>query len=104
MVGKKFDIGKTRMELLPFDALEEVAKILSFGAIKYGPNSWQNLPDAEDRYMGALLRHISAHKQGEVYDPESGISHLAHAACNALFLLHFQIKGGKDGRLAGEGD
>jgi hypothetical protein len=90
MEGLKYDGGKLPMNLLPFDALEAVARVLGHGAVKYGPNNWQALENAEERYEAALIRHLSAHKKGEVTDPESGLSHLAHMACNALFLLHFQ--------------
>ena len=88
----KFDGDKTRMELLPFDALEEVAKVLTFGAKKYEANSWQTLANAEQRYKGALLRHYAAMDQGEQLDDESGLLHAAHMACDALFLLHFEIE------------
>lgn len=90
---RKSDAGKPRMGLLPFDSLEAVADILTFGAEKYGPRTWQTIEAPEDRYLDALLRHLSAHAQGEDLDPESQRLHLAHAACNALFLLHFALKG-----------
>ena len=39
----KYDKGKVRMELLPFDCLTEMAKVLTFGAEKYRENSWQTV-------------------------------------------------------------
>lgn len=86
--GKKYDSGKLRYDLVPFQALDDVVQVLTFGAEKYGPNNWQQLDQAHDRYFAAALRHLSKHQQGEVVDPESGLSHLAHAACCVLFLLH----------------
>jgi hypothetical protein len=80
------------MDLLPFEALEEIARVLTYGAKKYAPNNWQKVPDAKERYEAALLRHFSAHKRGEKNDPESGLSHLAHVGCNALFLIWLQDK------------
>jgi hypothetical protein len=88
MEGKKFDTGKLRWDLLPLDCIEEVVKILTFGANKYGPNNWQGVE--EDRYFAALMRHLSASRQGEMNDSESGLSHLSHAMCNILFLLWFE--------------
>lgn len=85
-VGRKFDLDKPRMDLLPFDALLEVSKVLALGASKYGDDNWR-LVEPVSRYEAALLRHLAAHKMGEVNDLESGLSHLAHVACNALFLL-----------------
>lgn len=81
--------GKPRWELLPLELVEDVVKVYTFGAEKYAENSWQNLDDGYRRYKAALLRHIVAYEKGEVTDPESGLPHMAHAAWNALALLHF---------------
>jgi len=86
--GRKFDEDKLRWDLLPIDCVEDVVKILTFGAKKYGPNNWQGV-DA-DRYFAALMRHLSASRQGELNDIESGLSHLSHALCNVVFLLWFE--------------
>jgi hypothetical protein len=83
----KFDDGKPRWELLPFDAVGAVVDVLTFGAKKYAPNSWRALENGRERYTGALLRHLVAWNAGEQIDPESGLHHLAHVACNALFLV-----------------
>lgn len=93
--GMKYDGGKPRMDLLLSgcpNALEQVSQILTFGAQKYAAHSWQTVPQGEDRYLAALLRHLTAHGKGEVNDPESGMSHLAHAACNALFILELEAR------------
>ena len=89
--GMKFDEGKAPMNLLPFDSLEAVAKVLDYGARKYAPNNWQLVDNGIERYSAALLRHLSAFLQGESLDKESGLSHLSHVACNALFLVHFEL-------------
>ena len=83
----KHDIGKTRYDLLPPEALEAVARVLTFGAKKYGDRNWEKGLDY-DRIFAAAQRHMWAHHGGEKLDPESGLSHLAHAACNLAFLLH----------------
>ena len=82
----KNDNGKSRMDLLPFDALKGVSDVLTFGANKYTPNGWKDVPDAGPRYEAALLRHFAAIKTGEHNDPETGPPHIYHVACNALFL------------------
>jgi hypothetical protein len=65
-----------------------VVAVLSFGSTKYTPNGWQREEDgAADRYYAAVLRHLVAWRRGEATDPESGLPHLAHAACGLLFLL-----------------
>ena len=94
--GLKYDTDKPRMDLLPFEALEEVAKVLTFGAKKYADNSWQKVENAERRYLAAMLRHLAASEKGEIYDAESGLTHAAHMATNALFILWFEIQKGKE--------
>ncbi len=89
--GVKYDAGKSRWELLPFDALEVVAQILTQGAVKYGDRNWEQGIDF-DRLLGATLRHLSARAQGEVYDRESKLNHLAHAACETLFALALELR------------
>lgn len=93
--GKKFDEGKLRWLLLPLVAVREVVRVLEFGAKKYGADNWQGLPNAEDRYLNACLRHIVAYREGEVLDHESGLHHLAHAACCLLFVIYLDKRGKK---------
>lgn len=98
MEGRKDDQGKPRMELLPGDALNEIAKVLSFGAAKYTSRNWER-GMKWGRPFGALMRHMWAWWQGEDKDAETGLSHLAHAACCILFLLSYELrKTGEDDR------
>ncbi len=90
--GKKNDLGKTRYDLVPPLALEEYAKVLTFGAEKYAPDNWRYVPDANDRYFAAAQRHIWAYKRGEIVDQESGLSHLAHAICCLVFILEVDLE------------
>lgn len=84
----KADAGKLRPSLL-FDgmpnALLAVTAVLSYGAQKYEAHSWKGVDPA--RYEDAKERHNLARRAGERFDEESGLLHLAHEACNALFLL-----------------
>ncbi|WGH49945.1 hypothetical protein [Pseudoalteromonas phage vB_PtuP_Slicky01] len=80
------------MELLPLVALESIAEVLTFGAAKYADDGWKHLEGAEGRYLGALLRHLTAIERGEVLDPESGLPHISHVACNSMFLTYFKLK------------
>lgn len=83
--GLKYDCGKDPWHLLPIEEVEDIVKVLAYGAEKYGPNNWQNVEPAE-RYYAAAIRHLVAWRKGELVDPESGLAHLAHAACSLLFL------------------
>lgn len=96
--GTKYDGDKPIMSLLPFEALREVAKILTFGAKKYDAHNWRK-GMRWSRIESALLRHYERYAMGEDIDPESGLLHTAHLACNALFLLSYQLlKLGTDDR------
>jgi hypothetical protein len=87
--GTKLDAGKPRMDLLPYDALVEIAKVLGFGANKYTPGNWAKGLDFS-RLLAACERHLGEYKEGRDVDFESGINHIAHAACNLLFVLWMQ--------------
>lgn len=87
--GTKHDQGKPRMDLLPKELLEEVAKVLTFGAEKYDAHNWRGGMDWS-RLIGACQRHLIAWNDGEDTDEESGLSHLAHAGCCIAFLLTYQ--------------
>ena len=91
--GRKFDGGKARFELVPPHALEETAKVLTFGSLKYADDNWKNVPDGKKRYIGAILRHINAYKKGETHDPETGLNHMAHAICCAMFICDADVSG-----------
>ena len=92
-IGKKDDLGKLRYDLLPVQPLEDVVKVLTFGARKYADNNWQLVPEAKARYTAALMRHFELWRKGELLDLDSHLPHLAHVACNALFLAWFDLTG-----------
>lgn len=84
--GLKYDAGKPPMELLDRFALEQIAKVLAFGAAKYGRDNWRKGIQLS-RLIGASLRHLYAFADGENLDPESGLSHLSHAGCCIMFAI-----------------
>lgn len=91
MHGRKDDAGKARFDLLPVSALEEIVRVLNFGAARYDDDNWQKVPNLEARYYAALQRHLTAWRKGELEDEDSGLPHLAHAGCCLLFLLSKQV-------------
>ena len=86
--SKKYDEGKLRWDLLPLKEIEDIVKIYTFGAEKYGDNTWQNLKGGYNRYKAAMFRHLMEFEKGNVYDDESGMNHLAHMCWNAIAMLH----------------
>lgn len=95
MAGTKYDDGKVQYTLVPPYALQEVARNLTEGLKKYKErNNWQKVPNAEQRYMDALMRHFEAIRRGELYDVDSSapdMPHMAAVAVNAMFLLEFML-------------
>ena len=88
----KADNGKLQWSLMPFEQLEEVVQVLMNGAKKYKKDNWKNCDDV-DQYKDALERHVVSYIKGEKIDDVKkggdGLSHLAHAICNCLFLMYF---------------
>lgn len=81
----KADGGKLMMELIPTSAIKSLAAVLTYGAKKYEPNSWQRVE--RERYVGAILRHLVAYIENPTgKDEESGLMHIEHVLCNAAFL------------------
>jgi hypothetical protein len=93
--GTKLDKGKPDFSLLPWDSIEEVVKVLDFGAKKYSKDNWRKVKFAKCRYFAAAVRHIITEwwVHGRTKDEESGYHPLAHAICCLLFLMEFD-KGG----------
>jgi hypothetical protein len=85
----KFDDDKLPVNLLSSEALLQTAAVLKFGADKYAEHNWR-AGFAWSRPLAAAMRHIMAFNDGEDKDPESGLSHLAHAMCCIMFLLEFE--------------
>lgn len=95
--GAKLDAGKNRAALVLGDfalALDAVAHVGTFGAQKYSAHGWLGVPDGHARYSDAMMRHFLAEAAGERSDRESGISHAAHLAWNALARLELELRGG----------
>lgn len=96
--GVKHDLGKPRISLISRVFLIGIANVLTFGAKKYDADNWRLGMDWR-RAIDATLRHVLAWADGEDLDPETGLSHLYHAACELMFLAEWQEFGvGRDDR------
>jgi hypothetical protein len=92
--GVKLDHGKPRAGLVLGGfarALTAVSDVGTFGAKKYTPHGWRSVPHGFERYTDAMVRHQLAEAVGEQFDAESGLSHAAHAAWNALARLELML-------------
>ncbi len=89
MEGIKYDDGKPRYALIPATPLEELAKIYTYGAIKYEENNWKK-GMKWSRTFSAIMRHCWDFWRGETFDPETGLHHMAHAAFGCFALIEYQ--------------
>ena len=85
----KADSGKPRLTLVPPSLIRAVTAIREYGCKKYhDPDNWRKVEP--QRYRDALYRHWLAYLEGEVNDPESGLPHIWHCACNIAFLIEME--------------
>lgn len=84
--GLKYDQEKLPLDLIPYDSLCEISKVLKYGIKKYGSYNWTNGIEFS-RLIAASLRHIYQFNDGEDYDQETKTLHIANAICNLLFLI-----------------
>lgn len=99
----RYNGEKVQMDRLPLDTLVEVAKVLQKSSKKYpdnpdGTHNWESLwSDETDKVLrGCILRHLTEIQLGEENDVESGLSHYAHLACNALFGIRYHLNKEKE--------
>lgn len=85
--GAKSDDGKLQLSAVPPALITAVARVRQYGNAKYAdPQNWRRVPP--EKFHEALLRHIVAMWEDPwAVDPESGLMHIEHAACNLAFLL-----------------
>ena len=77
--------NKPQFSLIDMNCLEPMARVLDFGAKKYARDNWKKgMPLTE--IMDSMFRHLAALQRGEWIDPDSGLPHIGHIQCNALFM------------------
>lgn len=78
------------MSLLSSIAVYKIAEVMTYGKKKYTAHNWRG-GIAYSRLIAAAFRHLFAYLGGENTDPESGLSHLAHAVCCLMMLLEQEV-------------
>ncbi len=86
--GVKHDNEKVPLDLLSPIALLATAKVMAVGAKKYSAHNWRG-GFKWSRLIGACMRHLLAYMAGEDLDPETGLPHIDHLACEVMFLQEF---------------
>lgn len=97
--GAKLDADKIDYYSLFLDyfprAVTAVAYVSEYGARKYHLKGWEKVPNGYVRYSAADVRHIMKEMMGEQFDDsDSGLSHAAQHAWNAMARLELALQAG----------
>lgn len=84
--GGQKGVKAERHDLIPRKAMAAIARVFGFGASKYEDHNWRKGYEW-GKSIAALQRHIDSFVDGDTYDEESGLPHLAHAGFHILVLL-----------------
>lgn len=94
--------GKTRVELVPYDAIEAIARARQYGVNKYGTEwEWYDHGNTED-FIAAAIRHLYKWNDARRLDnrteadEESGLSHLDHAICSIAMAVALEHRSERD--------
>lgn len=86
--GLRYNDNKPQWGLVDWDSLKPMVAVLEYGVKKYDAFNWKKgLPYVST--MESMLRHIHSFMDGEDIDPESGLPHVGHILCNAMFLSYY---------------
>ena len=85
----KSDQGKPKLSLVPIKIIFAIEKIRSYGNAKYpegGKDNWKTVEP--ERHFEAMLRHAAkCWNDPYAIDPESGLPHMFHMACDMAFFI-----------------
>lgn len=87
----RFNNGKPRWSLVHYESMIPMIRVLEFGADKYAPENWKKGLDLKE-ILESMQRHLAALMDGEEFDKESGVSHMGHIQCNAMFYNYHKNK------------
>jgi Domain of unknown function (DUF5664) len=78
----KHDQNKPDFTYVSWEMMEALSIVRTFGEKKYSRDNWKKGGNNWiNRNIAACLRHLFKHLSGEIYDSESNLPHLWHAAC-----------------------
>jgi len=87
MSAARYNTGKLRWDLVDWEGIEEMLKVLEFGANKYAANNWQKGLHKKE-ILESTQRHLIKLFQDEEVDQESQLHHAGHIMCNMMFYLY----------------
>lgn len=95
----RFVEGKIRHDLIPPFVLDELAKVYTYGTIKYDDENYLKGLKWKKEVIGPMLRHLWKWIRGERIDEESGCNHMAMVLWQGFTLmLYDKYSLGRDDR------
>ena len=95
----RYNQGKPDYTLIDFQSLLPMVDVLTYGMVKYttkentGRENWKKTCENPKQHLESMFRHWMALCDGESLDKESGLPHIGHIMCNAMFYsYHTNIK------------
>ena len=88
----RFNQGKMQWTMMDFKAMEPMIQVLMYGAKKYDRDNWKKACPKKLDLLDSLERHFVGLVAGESVDPESGLAHIGHLMCNAMFYSYWEQK------------
>ena len=89
-VAARFSEGKVRHDLIPEWPVEELARVYTYGTIKYDDDNWRKGLAWKKNVIGPLIRHLRKWIRGEIIDEESGCHHLAMTVWQCFALMEYE--------------
>lgn len=87
----RYNTNKPKWSLVHYESLLPMIAVLEFGCIKYTPDNWKKGLNLKE-ILESTQRHLAALMDGEENDKESGLSHMGHIQCNAMFYnYHYKL-------------
>ena len=83
---------KLRYDLIPVDALKEVARVLALGGEKHKGNNFRDVHLEHNQHIASAFRHGEAYRGGEMMDTEMGTHHLAHRIVRDLYQMQIDME------------
>ncbi len=100
----KADAGKAMPDLFALgfaNAIRGVQATMEYGAQKYEPHSWRDVPNAVERYTRAGARHRQERERDwqdmgnaailRSRDEESGLPHIVHEMFNIMAIFELEL-------------
>lgn len=92
--GLRYNSGKAEFHTIPPQILAELARLCTYGEIKYPPTENQANWTRGMSYnfvLNSLERHLLRFKAGESYDKELAVHHMAQVMWNAMALMWYDL-------------